>query len=642
MSISQFLGDVANAQDAVENPGVRHALSTGASERLRQFLEANSYAFTYVICGHRDMRPEIHMPVAFAACGQASLLAWSITQSGFEGYLIEQFREACRIRNIDPATPAGVAALDAALDWINFRITRGWFKSSVITHGGATWTGTVDPNSTSKITTAVDVKAWELGKQIGETILSGRFADIFPDRVPLNPQKDVSESSIRFGGRTISHPQQTVNALGYLTKDEGAHYNIFWLDDLVVGGPKGNNTPAAMPGVRTYLSGLTGYFMNTRRIRQVHAGTRPADDDDHQYLTTGRRATSCMSIVVPIETYDEPPASILERGTPTMPTFLPVEKIQALQDRVLTDESEEEGVDSWNRNYLMKPSGAGGRLFPDEIIDDLDRRWMGPYEHPRASRGVRFKRRFLVERFARDKEGRPVDRRGNPLIEAFTDRRGEVRFRIVPNWHERARVLSFDPWRDLDRVLTLDPAWKDGGNNWAITVAGVDHELVKFQLESRDGQDGMEGWIEALPELVELYEPRVIGFGGGGYQDPVVKNIFATDPRLRKLRTRVVSLPEQKDSKKARIRNGVADQMKIYRWLCDPTPLGQPTRDEMRLYKGEANASPGILDSMSMVPALLRLVKSPEKRAAAEVQRLAAHRQYQRSVDPYVGVPLAV
>ncbi len=651
-NMGQHLRDVESARDAVDKPAVAHALSTTKKEQLKGFLLSDSYAFTYIVCGHRDMVHEVHMPLSYAACGLADKLAWSITQSGFEGYVIDQFRDACRTRYIDPAEAEGVTKLDVALDWVNQRWTRGAFKSSVVTHGGITFTATVDPNTTNKITTAVDEKAWELCDQVGDTILSGRYRDLFPERVPQGNLKElVTSKRITLGGRTISHPQTTIQAWGYRTKDIGGHYDRFWCDDLVVGGEGGNNTPTLLPGVHSWLTGMPGFFMHTRRVRVVHAGTRWDDNDDHRWLSTGKRALACFSIVVPIETYEGEVVNILERGTPTMPTFLPKEKIQALQDRTLGDESEAEGAQSWRCNNLLDPGIGGGRLFADRIINDPDRAWMGPFQHPKAripKFAKQFESRFIVARFARDEEGRVVDKDKHPLIEQYQDASGVTRTRLVADWRKRAHILRFDPWADLDRVLTVDPAWKDGGNNWAVTASGVDPWMVKFQLETQSDTDGLDGWVEALAEMDEIYRPRVIGFGAGGYQDPMVQNLLRTDKRLRKLRGRIIPLSENEGSKWSRIKGGVAEALKMYRLMLLPPSTSEDgdygaamTRAEMqKLKKGDKNAKDGILDTLWMVDAVARRVRTQEDREQAKKDLLRRQSERRLMIDPVLGVPL--
>ena len=63
-------------------------------------------------------------------------------------------------------------------------------------------------------------------------------------------------------------------------------------------------------------------------------------------------------------------------------------------------------------------------------------------------------------------------------------------------------VVDYKATASKDRVITLDPAWVEGGNNWAVTAAAIDSDLVKYPLEIRTGTDGMDGWADALDEMI--------------------------------------------------------------------------------------------------------------------------------------------
>jgi hypothetical protein len=627
------MSDGADAKATLGSTARQHALSTSALDRLRAFLLNDPYYFTEVVCGHSDMVPEVHMAMSYAVTGSTDKLAWLLQQTGFDSGVTRSLKLQLQLRGIDVRTSLGRQMLDKALDWQNWRVARGTFKSSVITHGGATYTAVRDPNTTAKIIHAVDEKAWAYCGQIGETLLSGVMHDLFPERVPTGNVKElVTTKHITFGGRTISHPQTTLQASGYATKDIGGHYDTFWIDDLVVGGPGGNATEALLPGVHAWLRGLTGFYMNTRRVRQIHVGTRYHENDDNAFLTRGKNALECLTVTCPIEEHDGEVVNILERGRPTMPTLLPPEKITTLQSRVLSGADDMDGAFSWYCNYLLNPYQAGSKMFSDRLIDDPNRAWIGPLAYPGAEKNPQFKYRFLVARIARDEEGFPVDK-DNKRLAADDSLRA------------KAKVLTFDPWKHLDRVVTLDAAWVNDADNWAVHVEGVDYEGVRFQLETISGNDGMEGWIDALADADERYRPRVIGFGKGGYQEPMVQNLLRTDKRLRKLRNKVVAIKEAGQAKVARIREGVAEPLKRYQLLLAPLDLNeydggaQATRDEMRDYRqGKKEQKDGILDAISMAPAVSRSARKPE--SADERKKRERELQVRRPIDPVLGVPM--
>jgi hypothetical protein len=630
LTLAQNLSDIDNAAETVASPDRRHALSTDGFARLQQFLLSDSYAFAQIVCGHNDLVPELHMPLSYAACGLTDKLIATLNASGFDSYVTRKLRRALWERGIDWTTSEGRIALDKQLDFLNIRWFRGSYKSSCITHAGTTFMSVRDPNITAKITHATDEKAWEFCGQIGDTIRSGIFQDLFPDRVPQgNLNELVTQKRITVGGRTVSRPQTTIQAGGYLTKDIGGHYDLFVIDDLVM---ERNATPEHLKGVHTWLRNLTGYYINAPgvRVRRIHVGTKWDENDDDTYLTTGKMATRCLTIRVPIEEYEGEVVNILERGRPTIPQLYTTEKVSDLQAAVLNSDEDVDGARSWRCNYLLDAYAGGQRLFPASLVDDPDRSWLGPYVYPGADKRPEYRDRFLVARYLRDAEGRPLDKKDRPLdVKADAD------------WRTKAKTRVYDPWRDLDRVMTLDPSWVQGGNNWAVTAGGIDPEGVAFVLETRSGTDGMEGWIEAVADLDAIYRPRVIGFGAGGYQDPMVQNLLKTDKRLRRLRNRVVSIKEGNTTKPARIRGGVAEPLRMYRLLLDRSELGQATRDEMKAYKGDAKAVDGILDSLWMIFAVAKRKRTPEEREESARLAMEADKRRRRQIDPALGVPVA-
>lgn len=639
-SMSQHMSDLESAREAVDRLAVRHALSNDKMAELRRFLLSDAYAFAYLVCGHRDIVPEVHMPLAYAAAGQAQRLAWCLSQSGLKGYVIDRFREACVIRGIDITTAYGVGQLDVALDWVNFRLPRGTYKSSIITHTGVVITATADPNRTIKITGAIDDKAWELCEQAGDTVLSGIYRDLFPERVPA--KSDVTMKKIKLAGRNVSSREKTIQAGGYLSKNEtGGHYSDHFIDDLVVGGKNGNANPTQLPGAINWLVNLPNTFMISTRVRVVHGGTRWDQKDDHGWLSEKTRASDCMSVVVPIETYEKPPASIMERGTPTMPTFLPVEKIQAKQDRMLASDDEIDAAEAWRCNNLLDPSAGGGRLFVEDVVNDHDRTWLGPFEHPEAKIRERSKidyaARFVVAKIERDATGAPIHKDTKKPLDINE-----------PRWRSAARIASYDPWEDMDVVVALDPTWNAGGQKWAATVAAVDPDLVKFQLETRSGESGVDEWATALAALEKTYKPRVIGIARKALSDPLVQNLVKTDERLRKLRGKIVAVEHVEATQESRVRAGVADPLKAYRWLL--LPVGRDsqndygaavTRREMLRYRAGSESPWPVLESLAMVDALARRVPTRDQREKTARARQEAEARYRASINPVLGVPSA-
>lgn len=653
-----LLDDQDNAVDTASSKDRRHSLSTSAHQRLAAALLADSYAFARVVAGHKDLVPAVHMPISYMACGLTDLLIETLDMPNLAGYVQRKLREEFRRRlnGVPWTTPEGRKIVDGLLNGdktrpalINLRMSRRFFKSSVVTHAGVLYMATVDPNETIKITHAVDPKAEEFCEQIGRTILSDRYRELFPDRFPLNPKRDVSMHRITLAGRTISHPQTCIQASGYLTKEESAHYSIMLNDDLVTDL---NSSPDALRDVMKYLKRRTGYFMPTKRIRLLEVGTKHDEEDDDTLFTTGKMSEECLTLRVPIEEHKTRLVNIMERGTPTCPELFPVEKINAEQIQVLTGDEDEDGYKVWFNQYLLSATGGNLRLFPAEVVDDPDRWWMGPFDHPNnnwARRG-----HYLVARYRRDRGGNPVGHtkcRSMACPGVWNQKSGELR----DDWREHADIISFDPWAEFDRAMLVDPAWTDRehSDNWAVSVVGQDNEPipVRYQLNTLSDSNGMEGWLNAIQYLDERYNPRVIGIDATATQDPMIENMLKTDKRLRRYQSRLVKIHHSTPKSKAsRLQEGVAQPLNNYKFLLAPPYRdvngadafgGTMTRAELKMIKSTPRQivrtdQDGIADSLSMAPAVLRASRR-RTLIAPEDQRPTA---VARRVHPILGLPL--
>lgn len=638
-SMTQHLSDLDSAGEAVDSLAIRHAMTPDKLAELRRFLLEDAYAWTYLICRHRDIVPEAHMAMCYASAGQAGKLAWLITQSGFEGFVIDQFRNACASRGIDPSTIDGVYKLDAALDWQNQRWPRHWFKSSVISHGVTMLDATRDPDSSILIVCAKEDKAHSIVEQCGKTIQSGIYRDLFPERVP-DKARDISKSEITVNGRTVSSREKTIQGTSYITREISGHYDIVDTDDIVIrdvrggiigGGPGG-------PAIR-WLTGMTGMRNPTRRWRRRHNGTiNSTVDDDHAWLTYGKRSARVLSIVVPAEIYPngEFPESVLVRGTPTVPEFFPEASIIEALEEMVADETEADGIEAFRSDFWLAPTPSKSRLFSEDLLNP-SRAWMGPYEHPalRTKGGEKYKNQFLVARMERTPEGCPIDNARKPL---------DVR---LESWRKRALLAVWNPWEDMDRVMVVNLAWMRGAKSWAITAAAADPALVRYQLETRTGDDIGAPLVNALAEMDALYKPRVIGIEAKAWSDHTVRNRFATDPKLRTLERRVVGIDTTQATEEARIRTGIAEPLSSYQWLLLPTPPGSlgdfgaaATRAELARYRAGAETPWPITETLAGVSAIVKRVATPQQRTEARKLRVQRESAYRASLGEF-GVPSA-
>lgn len=630
-----------DASATLESGTRRRSLSTTAHEQLRVLLLSDSYLFAKQVCKHKDLVPNIHMPLSYLVCGLTDRLIETLDMPQLDSYVTRKLRHELWRRNIDWKKPEGRKKLDELINGtlihpaiLNIRMSRRFFKSSVITHAATLFLATVDPNETIRITHAVDLKSWEFCEQIGKTVQSGIYRDLFPDRIPDGDlSRLISQKRITLGGRTISHPQTTIQAYGCETKDEAAHYSTFVNDDIVT--EEVASQPESLRYRLKWMKGLTGFYMPTRRIRRLEVGTKHDEDDDDSMLVR-MPPEECLTLRVPIEEHTGKITNVLQRGVPTCPELFPPEKITAEQAHVLSGEEDEDGYRTWWNQYLLSATGGTLRLFPPEIVDDPDRWWLGPYEHPNDAWAK--KGRYLIARYDRDFEGRPIPK---PDQKIYNDKA-----ELLENWRANARVLSYDPWTDLDRVLLIDPSWSDNieSDNWGASCVGQDTENVRMQLETCSDITGLEGWVTALLYLYEKWQPRVWGIDATAAQDPFIENVLSTDRRLRKIRSRMVKIHHTKTAKAMRLHEGVAQPLMAYRFLLAPPYRdgqgvdqfgGNITRDELKAIKSTPKHAvrtdqDGIADSLAMAPSVIRTARR------ASIPPPASR----RANDPYLGIPI--
>jgi hypothetical protein len=300
-----------------------------------------------------------------------------------------------------------------------------------------------------------------------------------------------------------------------------------------------------------------------------------------------------------------------------MPQVFSVARIAERQEEVLSSE-DGLGATVWRGDYLLDVSAGGGRLFSQALVNDPERSYR-IVNHPKPE--MRKIGRYLVSRIARTPEGKKIE---------------------AKDWHGsdddplRWERLILDPWTSLDRVLTIDPSWAKGGDNWAISCTGDDHQSVRYQLETQTGEGGLDEWVEALPEMVAFWKPRIIGFDKNAMQDAMVNNMLKTDRRLRQIRHLFVGIGAKGTTKPSRIRAFVAELLKAYRLLLHPTC--EHTRPEMIAYKGDRKAVDGILDSLAMANAVHVRRASSEEREAVMERLKARNRAIEASIDPYTGL----
>lgn len=560
---------------------------------LKQWYLDDPFAFAKDICGHRDLTNQFHRPLIYLAGGCVDQLLPLLNDPSFDSFIVRAIRSNLERRRIDWNSPEGIQRFRSLLDFVSILIYRGAGKSSSITHATTLWRMTRDPNETIALISATDDKAWSFMRQIRETILSDAYRAFFPERIPDRIDKILTEKRITLNGRTVSSPEPTLMGQGYKSNWIGTHFNRFVIDDLV---GLNNCSPTELTGVREFLAFLPGLYMPeiTRPVSRTHVGTRYDEEDDAGLLS---RIEACFQVEIPIEVHKGPILSLTQKGEPTNPEWHPRAKIDVLRETIINDP--EQGPQSWRYNYLLNPSAGGARIFPPEFVDSQKYRKV-PTKDGKS---------FLVQLPDLNSEG-----------EQLRTKEGALKF------------LLRDPMR-IYRVIGCDQAFSEDGDDWAVSVVAMDERGNRIQLETRTGK-GHSRMREAVSYLNEVWRPVWVGLEKGAAQETVI-DLMKEDAKFASMRSKIVPVTHGSKSKEYRLRNNVAENLRMRRLWIDPDDPVTPR--EMKDYRPGPKAKDNILDSLSIAEHLLKRVAKAEGEDGwhARIRRSQARRR--REIDPDLG-----
>lgn len=585
----------ALATETVSTPSV--GLTATDLKAIRARADDDVFYFGRVICGHRDLVYEDHAPLMYAAAGDAAKLLSILRNPALDSYTIRRVRQECARLAINLTAEDAEGRLSEHLRVVDERVYRHSGKSSAITHAVRTWKISKDPNLTSCLITNTDDKAKDFCKQIRATILSSIYAAVYPDRVPSDPKSMLTENRITVAGRTVPDMEPCLMAFGVKSSPTGYHYDEFHFDDLV---GRENKSVAELAVVYEFLANLSGMYKPgiRYRVRRVHVGTRWGDDDDAAYV---RNYSKCFTITVPIWVRDTQTDDLRTHGTPTT-SWYPLEKILAEQEEVLSNP--DEGAISWRCNYELDPSLAGGKIFPDQLVD-------GSHWTP-----------FIDSKITEGKE-----------------------WCLRPQYDEKTRKpltkgRAFDP-TTLYKVMCVDQAFSEGddADEWAIAVVGMDQFGHRFVLEVRTGH-GVREMLDAMEVLRLMWNPKRIGMEKIAAQE-VIKLVLNLDVRYRRLFAMCEDVPHKNAIKEYRIRNFVAEVMKMH--MLWTHPRDTETSFEMKKYKPGPKAKDNRLDALAMCEVILKRSLAPKDENGEDdykkkFAKLYAAKRARR--DPSTGVQL--
>lgn len=196
--------------------------------------------------------------------------------------------DMCNVRQSDAWEAPG--AMAAAF------IPRSFYKSTVFTHGGATWDLLRDPDERIVIVNAIYDKAVEFLKVIEANFTNNPlFRYLFPEYCAFTSKAgQVSDKALVLPNRTKSNVEPSVKPLGVSGAAEGGHFTRIALDDLVgldsLGQDRGAN--ANMEVAKKWMGTNLSALRDGRASKVGLVATRYAIDDCYQRVYDGCRSVT--------------------------------------------------------------------------------------------------------------------------------------------------------------------------------------------------------------------------------------------------------------------------------------------------------------------------------------------------------------
>lgn len=524
---------------------------------IRRLADDDVFFFGTVICGHKDLILEDHAPLMYMAAGCPDKLL-ALLRSEIDSDVIRTIKREFARHGIDLLADDAQARVAERLRVVDIRVFRGSGKSSSLTHAVRLWRMCKKPNISAVLITNTDPKAIDFCRQIRATILSPFFGAIYPDRVPADPKASLTESRLTVAGRTVPDKEPCLMVFGYKASPTGYHFDELHFDDLV---GRENRSITELALVRDFLSNVAPLYNPGIRfqIRRIHVGTRWDEQDDAEAI---QRYSQCFAVSIPIWRRDRPTDDLRVQGVPTMPKWKDLPAIVELQEEILSNI--DEGPLSWRCNCELDPTIAGGRIFPPDMVDM--QQWT-PFRDVQTTKG-----REWVQR---------------PQFDAKGDRLPKDR--------------AIDP-ETLYKVMACDQSFSENGDEWAVSAVGMDQYSHRYVLETRTGH-GVEAMLDAMDMMRLLWKPRRIGMEKIAAQH-VIELVLKLGEKYQRLRPVIEPISHNNLAKEYRIRNYVAEVMKMRRLWLEPRDVEM--RAEMKKYKPGKTAQDNRLDALAMCEVLIQ------------------------------------
>lgn len=585
---------------------------------LRQLMEYDPWVFSLFVCGRNPKAEKHHRPLLYLYTRRVELLCATLDDPKFDGPITQQIREDFQRQEppIDWRNPAQLPRVAARLRRINIRMPRSSGKSTFADDADF-WLGSVDPDVTISIGSKSAEFAVKRITTIGMFVLSPAYAFWFPERVPDDPQHEVTEDSIWLKGRTRHVPEATIEGRGLLGQWAGTHYRVNRRDDIV-GTESGQ---ASVEDALKHLANLSALRDHTGWIGDTIIGTINGDEDDHTMLASD---PTVLSVVVPMEEHEGGTTldNVYEDGVLLMPEWFDRDQVTLIKAEAKANPKY--GAIWLLQNFYMAAHKTGTSIFNAKMIERAKFRWVF---------SERLKRHVIV-RPKKGFEKIPVDR-------------------LAP---DQLFVLDLKTLPKTAFATGIDQSVSEDGSRdkWAQVLVCVDWEGVYYALDSvaEHGYsnlldqlipfDQRKGDRSSLEETRLCDRPQYIGVDSNATQGMTVEWLKRSE-EFRSIERRVVPVTSNNEKKDMNIRTWLQARMLTGDFYVNPKLHDYiTTMLKYRPYANDGrrrrNPIDDELDATWMAMTLPRVPPSPEVIEEEELLGAMRRMEEMRHLDPMTGM----
>lgn len=569
---------------------------------LRARMDSDPWYFAKYVCKRAEKAVErIHRPLLYLYTGHASLLAATLDDPRFEGRITQQVRAdfSAQTPPIDWRNPSHLHRIKKRIRRVRISAGRGIGKSTFADVADL-FDGTIDPNMTVGIGSKSDPYAERRITSIGEIVTSKEYGDWYPERKPANPRTDITQTSIKLGGRTVNSTEATIEGRGITSQWRGFHYRKIRPDDIA-GTEYGE---ASIEDALAFIAGIDAIEVRDAfgGCREIYIGTLSGENDDHAYLSND---PGVMMIVMPIEIHagGTTVENIFTDGDLTMPEegWFTREAVNELKRKARANEDHHSLSELLQNFYMTLLRDGGANLFTKAMLD--------------AAKGIRwiFDRELNRDVLLIPKKGREKTQR-DPTKPDY-----------APADWKRVDPVSLPR---SAKAWAVDQSVSPTGDPWAYAYAIMDWDGVTILIDCVTGQ-GYDKMLDTAPIFDKRCgHPKRVGADTNATQGMTVEWMSRT-VEFQSIARRVESITSGGDAKDHHIRRWIAGRMlsgdfyaspRLTKWLFEASRY-QPRKPDGKMRR---NSIDDQLDATWMACSLLRRPNSPRQiahdRARAQME----------------------